>query len=173
MSLVIVETVAEQPLTDAYLEEAVEIALPCLQARGITWLHSLLSRDRAQMICLYDSPDAATVRNAYAHLGVQKRAIWSGEMIPNRSRPQPNSADRSVIEAHSPASSAPDWNRIHQQFSQCCRELGVNWLRSYLSLDRTSAVYELEGLDAETIRNVSRKLGTSFDRIWSAHLLMP
>lgn len=170
MSLVIVETVVEQPITDAELEGMDEVALPCLQAHGVTWLHSLLSSDRRQMICIFDAPDAASVRNSYAKLGIQKRAIWAGELIqPEGAQPQPDLSERYVIEAHYPALSETDWSDAQQKFSQCCAESQVNWLRFYLSLDRSRVVYELDAPVAEAID----KLGIPCDRIWSAQLLVP
>jgi hypothetical protein len=111
MSLVIVKTVAEQPMTDANLEEMDRIGLPCLQAHGVTWRYSLLSSDRCQMICTFDAPDAASVRNAYAKMGVQKRAIWAGELIQLEGT-LPDSAECSVIEAHYPALSETDWHEV-------------------------------------------------------------
>lgn len=170
MSLVIVETAVEQPMTDAYLEEADQIALPCLQAHGVTWLHSLLSIDRLQMICTFDAPDAASVRNSYAKLGVQKRAIWAGELIqPEGSQPHPALVERYVIEAQYPTLNEKDWNEVRQKFSQCCAEFRVNWLRSYLSLDRTRVVYELDAPDVKAIH----QFGIPYERIWSAQILMP
>lgn len=171
MSLVIVKTVVEQPMTDANLEELDRIGLPCLQAHGVTWRYSLLSSDRCQMICTFDAPDAASVRNAYAKLGVQKRAIWAGELI----QPEdalPHSAERSVIEVQ--FLSETDWNEVQQALSQCCRALGINWLRSYLSLDRTRVVYELDGSAVASFQEVYHKLGLPQDNsIWSAQLLQP
>jgi hypothetical protein len=171
MSLVIVKTVAEQPMTDANLEEMDRLGLPCLQAHGVTWRYSLLSCDRCQMICTFDAPDAGSVRNAYAKLGVRKRAIWAGELI----QPEgalPHSAERSVIEVQ--FLSETDWNEVQQALSQCCRALGMNWLRSYLSLDRTRVVYELDGSAVESFQEVHHKLGLPQDNsIWSAQLLQP
>lgn len=174
MSLVIVETVVEQPITDAVLEEAVQIALPCLQARGVSWLHSLLSNDRDQMICLYDAPDAATVRNAYAKLGVQKHAIWAGEIIqPEDIQPLSALAEHSVIKVHYSTSSETDWNEAQQKFSQCCVAHKINWLRSYVSLDRTRTIYEFMTPNVEFLQNIQCQANISYDAIWSGQLLIP
>lgn len=183
MSLVIVETASEQPLTDAYLEEADRIGLPCLQAHGVTWRYSLLSKDRDQMICIFDAPDAASVRNSYAKLGIQKRAIWAGELIqPKGTQPSPDWAECYVIEAHYPSLGEEEWNKVEQNFSQFFMESGMKWLHSYVSLDRTRVVYELDALDAETIQNAHHRFGIPYgsygvapgaNRIWSAQLLIP
>lgn len=180
MSLVIVETASEQPITDAYLEESDRIGLPCLQAHGVAWRYSLLSKDRDQMICVFDAPDATSVRDSYAKLGIQKRAIWAGELIqPQGTQPLPDWAECYVIEAHYSSLSETDWNDVEQTFSQCCRESGIKWRRSYLSLDRTRVVYELDAPDAETIQDAHHRFGILHgvtpraNRIWSAQLLMP
>jgi hypothetical protein len=172
MSLVIVKTVTEQPMTDDNLEEMDRIGLPCLRTHGVTWRYSLLSRDCCQMICTFDAPDAASVRNAYAKLGVQKRAIWAGELI----QPEgalPYSAERSVIEAHYPVLSEADWNELQQTVSQCCKELGLHWLCSYLSLDRTRVIHELAAPNTETIHDAYHEFSIPHDDVWSAQLLMP
>jgi Protein of unknown function (DUF4242) len=172
MSLVIVKTVAEQPMTDANLEEMDRIGLPCLQAHGVIWLHSLLSSDRYQMICYFDAPDAESVRSSYAKLGVQKRAIWSGELI-QMAGTQPDLTERYVSEAHYPTLSDADWNNVRQTFSQCCTEFEVNWLCSYLSLDRTRVIHELAAPNTETIRDAYHKFDIPHDSVWSAQRLMP
>lgn len=174
MSLVIVETVAEQPMTDEYLEEADQIGLPCLQAHGVSWLHSLLSNDRHQMICIFDAPDAMSVRNSYAKLGVQKYAIWAGRIIqPEDIQPLPTFAEYSVIKVHYPTLSETDWNAAQQKLSQCCADCGINWLRSYVSLDRTRTIYEFMTPDVESLRNIQHQVDISCDGIWSGQLLSP
>ena len=30
--------------------------------RGVTWLHSYVTRDRSRVFCIYEGPDAATIR---------------------------------------------------------------------------------------------------------------
>ncbi|MBD1845763.1 DUF4242 domain-containing protein [Cyanobacteria bacterium FACHB-63] len=174
MSLVIVETVTEQPMTDAYLEEADQLALPCLEAHNVTWLHSLLSSDRHQMICIFDAPDAMSVRNSYAKLGLQKYAIWAGEIIQSEDiQPLPELAEHSVIKVHDPTSSETNWNEAQQKFSQCCVAHGINWLRAYVSLDRTRTIYEFMTPDVESLRNIQHQVNLSCDGIWSGQLLIP
>lgn len=30
--------------------------------KGVTWVHSYVTRDRSRMFCIYDAPDAASIR---------------------------------------------------------------------------------------------------------------
>jgi hypothetical protein len=174
MSLVIVETVTEKPMTDADLQEADEIGLPCLQAHGVTWRYSLLSSDRYQMICLFDAPDAMSVRNSYAKLGVDKRAIWAGELLqPQDISLQQDLTELYVIQAHYPVLSEAEWNEVQQKFVQCCTASGVKWLRSYVSLDRTRVIYELDAPDADSLGEVQRQAGLSRNGVWMAQRLLP
>ncbi|XHX77631.1 MAG: nickel-binding protein [Stenomitos frigidus ULC029] len=65
MSLIIVETNAEQPLTTEVLNAIAQRVSPCLKERDVKWRFSLLSSDRYCMLCTYEAPDAESVREAY------------------------------------------------------------------------------------------------------------
>ncbi|MGB8699726.1 MAG: nickel-binding protein, partial [Thermosynechococcaceae cyanobacterium] len=107
MSLVIVETAATEPLTDEYLHEADQVALPCLQDHNVTWRYSLRSLDRYRMLCIFDAPDAASVRDAYAKLGLQ-RTIWPSELIQSQTMySQAHLTELYVIERSYPPMNGP------------------------------------------------------------------
>jgi Protein of unknown function (DUF4242) len=172
MSLIIVETTAEQPLTPDLLNEAHERVSPCLEARNVTWRYSLLSSDRHRMICTFDAPDAESVRDAYRKGGVISSRTWAGMLInPDEIQPPPNAALLKVVELTYPPLSEAEWNEVNSQTLRWYAERGIEWIRSYLSLDRTRLVSELNAPDLESIHEAEGKLGISFDRVWSAAIL--
>lgn len=46
----------------------------------------------------------------------------------------------------------------------------VRHLRSYVSLDGLRSVCEYEAPDAESLRQVSQRLGRTYERIWTARV---
>jgi hypothetical protein len=173
MSFVIVETAAEQAITDEYLEEMDRIGVPCLQARNIGWRYSLLSLDQYRMICTFDAPDTGSVREAYARMGLQRK-IWPGQFF--RSDMFPSEADRPnlyVIEGSIPNLSEADWNEMWQKFLQSCQAARLEWLQLYISLDRRHFLSEFYAPDVESLQAIQQQVELPYDRIWPAQRLQP
>lgn len=174
MSLVIVETLAEQPITDEILHDAEQQITPCLQARNAKWCYSLLSTDRLRLICTYDAPDAASVREAYHKGGFTSSRAWTGVLLkPEGIQPQHKVDLLKVFEGTYPSLSEDDLNETRDKTLPCYAERGIEWIQSYISLDRTRVICELNAPDVESVRAAQRKLGIPFDRVWSAQLLKP
>lgn len=174
MSLIIVETLAEHPITAEYLSEADARMLPCFEEREAKWRYSLLSSDRLRMICTFDAPDAEAVQQAYRKGGGKFSRMWSGTLIqPEGLAPQRNAALLKVIEKTFPPLSESDWNIGFGKTLNCYSERGIEWIQSYFSLDRTKLICELNAPDLESVREVQRRLGIPFERVWSAEVLTP
>jgi hypothetical protein len=173
MSLIIVETTADQPMTPEMIKDADERVLPCLDARNATWRYSLLASDRQRMICTFDAPDAESVRDSYRRAGLPSRPIWSGDLIKPDTIFQPDSTMRYVMEGSYPALSEANWNEIRHKLLHYCAKHKIEWLQSYISRDRTRIIYELNASDIGSIQVVADNLGISGDRIWSAEVLKP
>ncbi|MBE9169323.1 DUF4242 domain-containing protein [Pleurocapsales cyanobacterium LEGE 06147] len=182
MSLVIVETTTEQSITPEVLKEVDARMLPCLEERNTKWRYSLLSSDRHRMICTFDAPDAESVRQAYRKGGGMYSRIWAGEIVaPEGIQPQQNETILKVFEGTYPDGfTEEDWNEANQYILPCYAERGIEWVRSYISLDRTRVICELNAPDAETIREAHLKFGIPFvreaclqQRVWSAMLIEP
>lgn len=172
MSLVVVETAAEQPLTDELLHIANQQVLPCLEARNVIWLYSLLSVDRHRMICTFDAPDAESVRDSYRRAGLPSRPIWTGDLIQPEAA-QPQRSLMHVMEGTYPPLSETDWSEISRKILDYCAKYEIEWLQSYLSLDRTKVICELNAPDLEPIQEAQHKLGVPFNRVWLAEVLKP
>jgi hypothetical protein len=173
MSLVLVETLAEQPLTPEFLLEADERVLPCLEARNAAWCYSLLSIDRYRMICIFDAPDAESVRDAYRKAGATPQRIWTGTLIQPEAVPH---APALVIETvYSPLSEV-DWNAARTQTLSNYAEQNMEWVRSYASLDRTRVMDELKMRDGDPpvpVQEIQSRLPIAVERVWSAEVVRP
>lgn len=173
MSLVIVETAVEQPLSDEYLHDADQRIIPCLHARNIMWRYSLLSIDRCRMICMFDAPDAESVRDSYRRAGLFSRPTWTGDLIKLEvAQRQRDLAVRYVMEGTYPASSDTNWSEISSKL-HACAEHNFEWLQAYLSRDRTRIICELNAPDIESVREAQRYVGLHFDQIWVADFIAP
>jgi hypothetical protein len=174
MSLVIVETLAESPLTPESPTETDLRVLACLAERHATWRYSLLSRDRLRMICTFDAPDAESVRESFRKGGGFFSRIWAAELIqPQGIPPQHHPSLLKVIECTYPPLDRAEWNELSRKTLSCYAERGIEWIQSYLSRDRTRAICELNAADAQPVREVQHRLGVCFDRVWSATLVKP
>ena len=99
MALVIVERVYEEPFTDERGESMVRRLGPCFSLRRITRLHSYISKDRLRTICVYEAPDASSVRDVHDREGVPYVRIWSADMLSVPS-PAPAASDPGGGPAH-------------------------------------------------------------------------
>jgi hypothetical protein len=81
MELVIVERAYEVPFTDEQVADLVRRAGPCFSIRRIKRLTTYASKDRRRTICLYEAPDASTVRDVHDQEGVAYVKIWSADVL--------------------------------------------------------------------------------------------
>ena len=176
MSIVIVETLADTPLTPENPTETDYQILDCLGARMGTWKYSLLSSDRLRMLCVFEAPDAESVRESYAKAGGAFDRIWSAQRLTPATPPQTNGAALQVIESVYPEAVTPDqWqatqDSLQAYFVEQGAEPGVVWVKSYLSLNRARGFCELYAPDAEVIQAGYRQVGVPFHRVWSAKVI--
>lgn len=81
MARIVVETTYDPPVTDQVWDELNQKAMPCLEARQIRWIRSLVSQDRRRSVCELDAVDAETVRDAYRRASVPFDRIWTAEIL--------------------------------------------------------------------------------------------
>lgn len=172
MSLVIVETTTDQPITAEMLGDSRVLA--CLEARNGKWRYSLLSADRQRMICTFDAPDAESVRESYRKAGTEFARMWPAEMrTPSAGEPEWKETALTVFEGTYPRLTEDEWNEVNRAILTSYAEHGVEWVRSYVSMDGTRVISELNAPDAELIREAYGKFGIAVDRVWRAEVLKP
>jgi hypothetical protein len=173
MSFIKVETTTDQPITAEMLADT--RVLDCLGARNAKWCYSLLSTDRHCMICTFEAPDAESVRQAYRQADVGFSKVWTAQVIePEGVPPVWNEPILKVLEGSYPNGfTDEEWNEANRLILACYEERGIEWVRSYASLDKTRVVCELNAPDAEVIREAHGKAGIPFDRVCCAEVLKP
>ncbi len=76
MPHVVVEYLHTPPLPPDGLEKNGAKLGPCLQTRGVRWLTTYLASDRRRQICIFEAPDAESVRESYRSAGVAFERVW-------------------------------------------------------------------------------------------------
>lgn len=79
MAFVIVETTYETPLTDRLRDDVEKQLEPCMQLRGVRWRHSYEANDRRRKICVFEAPDAGSVRDAFRSARIPFDRMWAAE----------------------------------------------------------------------------------------------
>jgi hypothetical protein len=81
MPHVIVEYAFDPPVTEEECDRMAEQLEPCIEARDVRWVQSFLALDRRSRICVFEAPDAETVRAAYRSAKVGFVRAWAAEAI--------------------------------------------------------------------------------------------
>ncbi|HEM47578.1 MAG TPA: DUF4242 domain-containing protein [Alphaproteobacteria bacterium] len=79
MVLVIVEREFDDPVDVRALFKKESEGAWCLEAHGVRYLETFLSRDRRKMVCLYDAPDAEAVRTAERRIDMPVTRVWTAD----------------------------------------------------------------------------------------------
>lgn len=80
MEQVIVERSFDEPVEFEALYSSVDKISWCLEQYRIRLLRSYLSSDKKRMICVYEAPDAESVRIANRHAEVPFDCIWTATL---------------------------------------------------------------------------------------------
>jgi len=78
---VIVERQFVQPTQLQQIQDIEDAGAWCLESRGVKFVRTFFSVDRKRMICLYQAPDADSVRQAQRQAGVPCDAVWAFDVI--------------------------------------------------------------------------------------------
>jgi hypothetical protein len=101
MELVIVERSYDQPFSDELGESMTRRFGPCFSLRRIKRLHSYISKDRLRTVCVYEAPDASSVRDVHDREGIPYVRIWSADMLNISSPSQALDRDDGMLDADS------------------------------------------------------------------------
>ena len=81
MSVVVVERSFTAPVALEDIEAVAQRGAWCLEAHAVSHLKSYFSRDRRRMVCLYEAPDAESVRLAQEKAGLPFERAWAARVI--------------------------------------------------------------------------------------------
>jgi len=80
MELVIVERTYPEPVSEELGASMARRYGPSFSVQRITRLHSYISKDRLRTMCVYEAPDASSVREVHDREGIPYASIWSADM---------------------------------------------------------------------------------------------
>lgn len=84
MEIVVVERTYAEPKSREEVDRSINGANPCYGIRRIEHLLTLISNDGRTAICVYEAPDAASVRAASEESGDEYDRIWTGAWLTRR-----------------------------------------------------------------------------------------
>jgi hypothetical protein len=77
MALVVVERIFPEPVDLDMFRAAVKDNKSCRDLHQVRYLRGYLSGDRLRMVCLFEAPDAESVRIANRQAGMPYERIWT------------------------------------------------------------------------------------------------
>jgi hypothetical protein len=167
MSLVVVERSFPEPLGAETLRGYEERGAGCLEVHGARFLYRYFSADRTRMTCLFEAPDAESVRLAQGSARIPFDRVWTARLVPHAvGEPE---CDVVFVERTLPEPT--DEARIREaaaRAAECLERQGCRILRSYLSVDGRRAACVFTGPDAESVRRSQCQARLPYDRAWPA-----
>ena len=80
MALVVVERVFTEPIALAEFQAIAEENAWCYRLHQVRFVRSYVSNDGQHMICLYEAPDAESVRHVQRQTGMPVQRIWAASL---------------------------------------------------------------------------------------------
>lgn len=81
MGVFVVERDFGGAVSDADLSATMERLGPCLEQYGLRWVHSYLAEDKTRMTCIYEAPDADSVRDANRSAQAHFDRVWRADVV--------------------------------------------------------------------------------------------
>jgi hypothetical protein len=82
MEIVVVERTFEEPITFEEIQRAENATSWCLEINRVKFLHTYLSSDGKRMICVYEAPDAESVRRANTTAQLPFERVYTAAKYP-------------------------------------------------------------------------------------------
>lgn len=167
MSTVLVERSFAQPVAFEDISAIGDRGAWCIEAHGARFLKAYFSRDHRRMLCLYEAPDAESVRLSQGKIGMPFERVWSAR--PLRHAGSAPGRDAVVVERlFSPPMDEAAVRDALARGSRCLEERGCRILWTYLSTDGRRCVCVFAAPDAESVRETQRQIGMPFETAWPA-----
>jgi hypothetical protein len=81
LELVIVERSFPRPVRFEALQAREDAGAWCLDLHRVHFLRTYFSADRRRMVCLYEAPDAESVRRAQKQIEMPLDDVWKAELV--------------------------------------------------------------------------------------------
>jgi len=170
LELVLVERRFEQPVRFEDIQSLETAGSNWLQIRSVRFLKTFFSRDGRRMLCLYEAPDAESVRDAESQAKVPFNSAWTcvhlqSSFTPTRDFP----AEYVVVERLFPNAVTPDFVSNALRQSGWCLDLhGAEYVESFLGNDGHRMVCLFRAPDAEAVRRANQQGGVPYTEVWTA-----
>lgn len=197
MEHVVVERVFERPMGPDGVEALMEKGAPCFKMHRVRHLRAYLSAEGQRMVCLFEGPDAESVRIANREIQAPVARAWTASVhVPG---PPPTSGEsqeaekaggeRGEAERTAGPKAAPQEDEmecviVERDFDEpvafdeiqaiedrgawCLEMYRVSFLTTYFSADRRRMICVYKAPDAEHVRLAQRRAGMPFERVWTA-----
>jgi hypothetical protein len=167
VSIVLVERSFPEPVA---VEDIRGRGASCLEVHRVRFLSSYFSRDRRRMMCLFEAPDADSVRLAQEKAGVPFEAAWTSRVVEHEG--DVSDGEAIVVERRLPQPVDEDAIRAAAaRGAWCLEQRACRSVRTYLSGDGRRAVCIYTGPDTESVRQAQKKVGMPFDVAWPAQVI--
>jgi hypothetical protein len=80
MEIVVVERTFAEPVEFEVIQALEERGAWCLEAHRVRFLRTYFSADRRRMICVYEAPDAESVRLAQTKAEMPFDCVWTASV---------------------------------------------------------------------------------------------
>lgn len=84
MTRVVVTRAFEEPVSVAAVQAKEDAAAHCLDTYRVRYLRTFFSKDGRRMVCVYEAPDAESVRLAQHQAGMPVDQIWGCRLVDPR-----------------------------------------------------------------------------------------
>ena len=162
-----------EPGTQLEAVQAAEDAVAwCLSQHRVRFLRTYLSLDGSKMVCVYEAPDAESVRETQRRAGLPVAHAFSvlpvGELRGVSARAGMSTV---IVQRAFEAPIPPDVVlEAMRSGASCFSTHRATLLASNLSTDLTRMVCVFEAPDAESVRMANRQIGVPFTRVWTANV---
>jgi Nickel responsive protein SCO4226-like len=167
VSTVIVERVFPEPVSEDDVRAGEDRAAGCYQDHQVRYLRTYVARDLKRMVCVYEAPDAESVRIVQEKARLPYEKLWSANAIRYEGADAEGDSivvERTLAEAFDEAMTR---DRAAQSAS-CFDEWGCRIVWSYLALDGRRCICVFTAPDAESVRQSQQRAGLPYVRSWPA-----
>jgi hypothetical protein len=146
----------------------------CLATHRVQRVRTYLSSDRRHTVCLYDAPDAESVRVTQRAAGLPVEHAWPGIAVADRQVDPPEGY--SLVVAQRAFTEATSLERVQHGLTDptgCGKRLGLVRVGAFLSFDGLRLCCLYYSPDLESVRIASREAGVPIERLWTAAVQVP
>ena len=148
----------------------------CLRQHRVSHLTSLLSLDGRLLLCVFEAPDAESVRTVHRQVGAPFERLWSATIHAPPSLPAPASLatkDGALVVVERCFAESTDFmtiQAIEDRGSSCLGQHRVRSVRTYFATDRRRMICLYVAPDAESVRLAQVQAGLPHAGVWATAL---